>query len=65
MKTKMVSYTWDELPPLTEESIARLKAVFDRPESETDLTDPTRRNCHPKLGQTPCVAATTARSRSK
>lgn len=40
MRPKMVSYNWDELPPLTEESIARLKEAFARPESEIDLTDP-------------------------
>lgn len=40
MKTKMVSYDWDEIPPLTEESIARLAELFARPESEIDLTDP-------------------------
>jgi uncharacterized protein (DUF4415 family) len=39
MKTKMVRYRWDTLPPLTEESIARLRALSDRPDSEIDLSD--------------------------
>jgi uncharacterized protein (DUF4415 family) len=39
MKTKMVSHTWDTLPPMTAEREARLKALFERPESEIDLSD--------------------------
>ena len=39
MKTKMVRYTLDTLPPLTDEDIARLKALSERPDSEIDLSD--------------------------
>jgi uncharacterized protein (DUF4415 family) len=39
MKPKMVSYTLDKLPPITPEDEARLKAVFERPDSEIDLSD--------------------------
>ena len=39
MKPKMVSYTLETLPPLTEESIARLKALAQRPDSEIDTSD--------------------------
>jgi uncharacterized protein (DUF4415 family) len=39
MKTKMVSYTLDTLPPLTEAQIANLKALAARPDSEIDLSD--------------------------
>ena len=39
MKPKMVSYTIETLPPLSEEQIARLKALADRPDSEIDLSD--------------------------
>lgn len=39
MKTKMVSYTLDTLPPLTEAQEAHLKALAARPESEIDYTD--------------------------
>ena len=39
MKSKMVSYTWETLPPLTEEDRARLKAITERPDSEIDFSD--------------------------
>ena len=39
MKTKMVSYTLETLPPLTEAQIAGLKALAARPDSEIDLSD--------------------------
>jgi uncharacterized protein (DUF4415 family) len=40
MKTKTVSYTLDTLPPIRPEDEARLAALFARPDSEIDLTDP-------------------------
>ena len=39
MKTKMVSYTLETLPPLTEAQIANLKALAARPDSEIDTSD--------------------------
>ena len=39
MKTKMVSYTLERLPELTEAQIANLKALAARPDSEIDLSD--------------------------
>jgi uncharacterized protein (DUF4415 family) len=39
MKTKIVSYTLETLPPLTEAQIANLKALAARPDSEIDLSD--------------------------
>jgi uncharacterized protein (DUF4415 family) len=39
MKTKMVSYTLETLPPLTEAQIANLEALAARPDSEIDLSD--------------------------
>jgi uncharacterized protein (DUF4415 family) len=39
MKSRMVSYRREDIPPLTEEDIARLKALADRPDSEIDLSD--------------------------
>jgi uncharacterized protein (DUF4415 family) len=39
MKTKMVSYTPESLPPLTEAQIANLKALAARPDSEIDTSD--------------------------
>jgi len=39
MKTKMVSYTLDTLPPLTEAQQTHLKALAARPESEIDYSD--------------------------
>jgi uncharacterized protein (DUF4415 family) len=39
MKTKMVSYTLETLPELTEAQIANLKALAGRPDSEIDLSD--------------------------
>lgn len=39
MKTKMVSYTLETLPELTEAQIANLKALAARPDSEIDLSD--------------------------
>jgi uncharacterized protein (DUF4415 family) len=39
MKTKMVSYTFDTMPELTEADVAQLKALANRPDSEIDLSD--------------------------
>jgi uncharacterized protein (DUF4415 family) len=39
MKTKMVSYTPETLPPLTEAQRARLRALAARPDSEIDFSD--------------------------
>jgi uncharacterized protein (DUF4415 family) len=39
MKTKMVSYTLETLPELTEAQIANLKALAARPDSEIDFSD--------------------------
>jgi len=39
MKTKMVSYTLETLPQLTEAQIANLKALAARPDSEIDTSD--------------------------
>jgi uncharacterized protein (DUF4415 family) len=39
MSTKMVSYTLDTLPPMTEERLTRLDALAARPDSEIDLSD--------------------------
>jgi uncharacterized protein (DUF4415 family) len=39
MKTKIVSYTLDTLPPLTKAQRERLRALADRPDSEIDTSD--------------------------
>jgi uncharacterized protein (DUF4415 family) len=39
MKTKMVSYTFETLPPLTEVQRAKLRAMAARPDSEIDTSD--------------------------
>lgn len=39
MKPKIVSYTLETLPPLTEAHIARLNALAARPDSEIDTSD--------------------------
>jgi uncharacterized protein (DUF4415 family) len=39
MKTKMVSYRLEDIPPLTDEDVAHLQALSDRPDSEIDLSD--------------------------
>ena len=39
MKTKMVRYTLETLPPLTKAQRANLKALALRPDSEIDLSD--------------------------
>jgi len=39
MPTKMVSYTLETLPELTEADIASLKALAARPDSEIDFSD--------------------------
>ena len=39
MKTKMVSYTPETLPPITQARAARLKALPARPDSEIDFSD--------------------------
>jgi uncharacterized protein (DUF4415 family) len=39
MKTRMVSYTLDTMPPLTDAQSAKLKAMAARPDSEIDTGD--------------------------
>jgi uncharacterized protein (DUF4415 family) len=39
MKTKMVSYTLETLPKLTEKDLAQLRALANRPDSEIDTSD--------------------------
>ena len=39
MSTKIVSYTLDTLPPMTEERLAKLRALASRPDSEIDFSD--------------------------
>jgi len=39
MKTRIVSYTPETLPPLTEAQRANLRALAARPDSEIDLSD--------------------------
>ena len=39
MKTKMVSYTLETLPPLTEARMRKLRALGARPDSEIDFSD--------------------------
>ena len=39
MKKKMVSYTLDTLPPLTDEQRANLEVLAKRPDSEIDTID--------------------------
>jgi uncharacterized protein (DUF4415 family) len=39
MKTKIVSYTLETMPPLTEAQRANLRALAARPDSEIDLSD--------------------------
>jgi uncharacterized protein (DUF4415 family) len=39
MKSKMVSYTLDTLPPMTDARFEELKALAARPDSEIDLSD--------------------------
>jgi len=39
MSTKMVSYTLETLPPLTETDRANLRALAARPDSEIDFSD--------------------------
>jgi uncharacterized protein (DUF4415 family) len=39
MKTKMVRYAQDNLPPLTKAERARLKALASHPDSEIDTSD--------------------------
>jgi len=39
MKTKMVRYTPETLPPLTQVQRAKLRALANRPDSEIDLSD--------------------------
>jgi uncharacterized protein (DUF4415 family) len=39
MKKKMVSYTLESLPPLTEADRINLRALANRPDSEIDLSD--------------------------
>jgi uncharacterized protein (DUF4415 family) len=39
MKSKMVSYTLDTLPPMTDARLEELKALAERPNSEIDLSD--------------------------
>ena len=39
MKSKMVSYTPETLPPLTDAQVAHLEALVARPDSEIDFSD--------------------------
>lgn len=39
MKTKIVGYTLDKVPPLTKKRRAKLKALATRPDSEIDTSD--------------------------
>ena len=39
MKTKLIRRTLDDVKPLKKEGEARLDALFDRPDSEIDLSD--------------------------
>ncbi|MGD0798765.1 MAG: BrnA antitoxin family protein [Acidobacteriaceae bacterium] len=39
MKTKLVSYTLETLPPLTAEQLANLRALAGRPDSAIDTSD--------------------------
>jgi len=39
MKKRMVSYTPETLPPLTDAQVAHLKALAARPDSEIDTSD--------------------------
>jgi uncharacterized protein (DUF4415 family) len=39
MKTRMISYTLETLPPLTEAQRAELRALGARPDSEIDFSD--------------------------
>jgi uncharacterized protein (DUF4415 family) len=39
MKSKLVSYTWDTLPKVTEAEQIRLRALAERPDSEIDFSD--------------------------
>ncbi len=39
MKTKLVSYTLETLPPLTDKQRANLKALAARPDSDIDYSD--------------------------
>ena len=39
MRTKIVSYTLETLPPLTKAQRVRLRALASRPDSEIDLSD--------------------------
>ena len=39
MKTKIVSHTFETLPPLTAAQLARLSALAARPDSEIDTSD--------------------------
>ena len=39
METRIVSYTFETMPPLTEEDRASLRALAARPDSEIDFSD--------------------------
>jgi uncharacterized protein (DUF4415 family) len=39
MKTKVVSYTWETLPPVSEADRKRLRELAARPDSEIDFSD--------------------------
>jgi uncharacterized protein (DUF4415 family) len=39
MKTKMVSYTWETLPPVSDADRKRLGELAARPDSEIDFSD--------------------------
>ena len=61
MKTKIVSYTLETLPPLTKAQLANLKRSGEtRPDSEIDTSYGTRRP-RTSSGKTPCGGGSTAR----
>lgn len=39
MKEKIVRYRADEIPPISPERLREMKALFDRPDHEIDLSD--------------------------
>lgn len=39
MKSKIVSYRREDIPPISPERLAEMQALYDRPDSEIDLSD--------------------------
>lgn len=39
MKNKIVSYRREDIPPITAERLAEMRAQYDRPDSEIDLSE--------------------------